>query len=173
MDIIKSEFYQRVSELNDSLMDYIKENGPYSLDYNSPEIIGIVETKMKEIGECEVEIIDSMVNVNLYLDDCWGTCFQITLNFYAKIKNLFTPLLKVNLQEFRDNLKKSLISIVQNFDNEKEYTDQQIENAINRVLDKATRWIKSNGYQLEWNRKDRSIRVHLSDESVQISLNLF
>lgn len=62
--------------------------------------------------------------------------------------------------------------IVENFENE-EYTNQQIGDAINQVLDKATMWIKSNKYQLECNRKDKSIRVHLSDESVQISLNIF
>lgn len=171
MNIIKSEFYQRVSELNDSLMDYIKENGPYSLGYTS-KINEIVETKMKEIGDCEVEITDTMVKVDLYLNDDWDTSLQITLNFYTKIKDLFIPLIKVNLQEFSDNLKESLMPIVQNFDQE-DYTDQSIEDAINQVLDKATRWIKFNGYQLEWSRKDEYIKVHLSDRSVQISLNLF
>ena len=173
MNIIRPEFYQRVSELEDSIMDYIEKNGPYSLDHNSSKIKEIVETEMKEISDCKVEITDPMVIIDLYLEDDWDISLQITLNFYAKIKDLFTPLLEMNLREFKDKLEKSLISIVQNFDNEEEYTDQQIEDAINRVLDKATMWIESNGYQLEWNRKDKSIRVHLSDGSVQISLNLF
>lgn len=173
MNILKPEFYQRISELHDSLMDYIKENGPYSLDYYLPKIQEITETKMKEIGTTKVENTNgTTVIVNLYLEDDWDTSFQITLNFYAKIKNLFTPLLKVNLQEFRDNLKTSLIPILPKSDQE-EYTDRQIEEEINQVLYKATMWIKSNEYQLEWYRESKSLTVHLSDESVQISLNIF
>lgn len=181
-NIIKSEFYQRVSELKDSLMDYIKENGPYSLDYNSSRIHGsheiqiqeIVETKLGRIGDCEIEVTSQTVNIDLHLyqGSEWDTTIQITLDFYTELKDLFTPLLEVNLQEFKDNLERSLIPILQNFDKE-EYTDHQIEDTINQVLDKATMWIKFNGYQLEWNREDKSIRVHLSDKSVQISLNLF
>lgn len=174
MNIIRSEFYQRVSELDDSIMNYIEENGPYSLDQNSSKIKEIIETEMRRngMGDCRVEITDPIVVVNLYLEDDWDTYLQITLNFYAKIKDLFTPLLEVNLREFKDKLKKSLIPIVENFDQE-ELTDPEIEDAINQVLTKAIMWIESNGYQLEWNRKDKSIKVHLSDESVQISLNIF
>lgn len=107
MNIITSEFYQRVSELDDSIMNYIEENGPYSLDQNSSKIKEIIETEMRRNGrgDCRVEITDPIVVVNLYLEDDWDTSLQVTLNFYTKIKDLFTPLLEVNLQEFRNKLK--------------------------------------------------------------------
>lgn len=181
---IQPEFYQRVSKLRASLVDYIKENGPYCLGYSPSkfrefrsydlqEIIlqEIIKTEMG-VDDCEIEVTNRTITIELYPGDEWDTAIRITLAFYEEFENLFIPLIELNLQEFWDNLKKSLMPILLNFDRE-EYTDRSLEDAINQVLDKATMWIKFDGYQLEWSRKNKSIKVHLSDRSVQISLNLF
>lgn len=145
--IIGSDFYKELSQLEDLIMDFIEENGPHSL--SDPGIIEIIKEKMIPKWADDIEVTNDtnmlMLYVRLILEDDYNSDINICFNFNARIRDLYTPLLKANIQDIRDVLKEHLDPIIPSMSKEDEYTKQKIHEVIEEVL----KWIKYDHYNIE------------------------
>lgn len=146
--VINSDFYRELNQLEDQIMDFVEENGPDSL--SDPGITEIIKEKItpKWADDIEVTNDDTMLYVRLILEDDYDSDLNINFNFYARIRDLYTPLLKSNIQDIRDDLEKHLGSFISQIQGEGKLTPH-LKSLLNETIEKVLRWIKCDRYDTE------------------------
>lgn len=144
--IINSDFYRELNQLEDDIMDFIKENGPDSL--SDPSIKEIIREKLipEWADDLTVYRDEDMLYVRLILEDDYNSDINLNFNFSARIRELYTPLLKSNIQDLRDSLEKHLGPIIPKI---QEKGKTILEQMVNETVGKVLQWIKFDNYDTE------------------------
>lgn len=147
--IINPDFYRELNQLEDDIMYFIEENGPNFFS-ELGSIKEIIQKKLipKWADDLEVNSDEDMLYIRLMLEDDYDSDINLTLNFYARIRDLYIPLLKSNIQDLRDSLEKSLGLIIPKIPG----GDRKImKQTVNEIVEKALKdkWIKFDSYDTE------------------------
>lgn len=142
--VINRDFYQELYQLEDHIMDFVKENGPHSL--SDPGITEIIKEKIipKWADDIEVTDDDTMLYVRLILEDDYDSDLNLCFNFFAQINALYTPLLKSNIQDIRDDLEKQLGPVISQM--REGLNPKQV---LNETIGKVLQWIKYDSYDTD------------------------
>lgn len=147
---INPDLYRDLSQLEDDIMDFIKENGPKSLSNPIINEFVINELIPKWADDLEVNSDEDMLYIRLILDDTYDSDINLNLSFYARIRELYTSLLKSDIQDLRDSLEKSLglgLIVLKIQKEGKTILEQRINETVGKVL--KDKWIKFDSYDTE------------------------
>ena len=110
---INPDLYRDLSQLEDDIMDFIKENGPKSLSNPIINEFVINELIPKWADDLEVNSDEDMLYIRLILDDTYDSDINLNLSFYARIRELYTSLLKSDIQDLRDGNLITIYTLIQ------------------------------------------------------------
>lgn len=146
--IIRSDFYKELHQLEDLIMDFIEKNGPHSL--SDPGITEIIKEKIIPEWADNIEVMPdaNMLYVRFIWEDDYVSDINISFNFYARIRDLYTPLLKSNIQDIRDVLEEHLGPIISRIQEEGKLIPP-LKALLNETIGKVLKWIKYDSYDTE------------------------
>ena len=148
--IINSDFYRELNQLEDDIMNFIEENGPNSLSERG-RIREIIQEKLIPEWADDLEVNsdeDDMLYVRLILNDDYDSDINLYFNFFTRIRDLYTPLLKSNIQDIRDVLQEHLGPVMSQIREEGKLTPS-LQNSLNETVEKVLKWIKFDSYDTE------------------------
>lgn len=171
--VINPDFYWELNQLEDHIMGFVEENGPHSLSDSG--ITKIIKEKItpKWADGIEVTNDDTMLYVRLLLGDDYDSDIQLSFNFYAQINGLYTPLLKSNIQDIRDDLEKQLDSFISQIHEEGKFTPT-LKTLLHETIEKVLKWIKYDSYDtdMDFNPNTRGyLVINLYSGSTYISFH--
>lgn len=142
--VINPDFYRELNQLEDLIIDFVEENGPHSLSDSG--ITEIIKEKItpKWADDIEVTNDDTMLYVRLILEDDYDSDINLSFNLFAQINELYTPLLKSNIQDIRDNLEKQLGPVISQM--REGLNPKQV---LNKTIEKVLQWIKYDSYDTD------------------------
>lgn len=145
---LNPDLYRDLNQLEDDLMNFIEEYGPNSL--SNPIINESLREKLipKWADDLEVNSDGDMLYVRLILEDDYDSDINLNFNFYARIWDLYTPLLKSDIQDIRDGLEKHLGPVISQIREEGKLT-VPLQNLLDSTVEKALKWIKFDSYDTE------------------------